>query len=807
MTTLQRDLRFALRMLIRRPGLTVSAVLCLALGIGATTVIYSLVSAVVLRPLPYTEPERLFMIWGRFPQLGIPKTPASGQEFVDYQDQNQSFETLAGSITWNYNLTGGGEPQRLQGGRVSVGLFALLGAEAALGRTFVPEDETDNEHVVILSHRLWQNRFGADTDVIGRSVSLSEIPYTVVGVMPEGFRFLTGDPDLWVPLIVNTSYARHLRPVVVVGRLKPGVSWQQAQADMDAIAAGFQHDYPGVYPAGSGWGIGLVPIHEEIVGNVRPQLLALFGAVVLVLLIACANVANLLLVQAPVREREVALRTALGASRLAVVRQLLIESLVLAMVGGSLGLLLAYWGTNAVVAFDLGAMPRLEEVGIDWGILGFALAASVATGLLFGLAPALRASRIDLSEAIKEGRSMAGIRRHPLLSLLVASEIALALVVLASAGLMIRTFYNLQQVDPGFRTQDVATLQVYLSPKSYPKGPQLMAFYRRLQEGLEGLPGSWTVGLISDLPLGFSDQRGEIFVEGRKPVPGAPDPEVGWRMINPDYFQAMGIPLLEGRSFNDLDHDQAPGVVIVGSALARRLWPDKNPIGQRLELKSSLFGGWRTVVGVVADVKDRGLAAGTSELLYVPYPQFRTRSLALVIHAAIDPMSATAAVREVIRTADPDLPVASIQTMDELVRMRMSRPRFNRLLFSLFSTVSLLLAAVGVYGVMAHSVAQRTREIGLRIALGARSKDVQKQVLRPALALTLLGVTLGLAMALLLASVFSEWLPYMLYGVGAADPLSFGVIVLLLIAWALAASYLPARRATRIDPMVALREE
>ncbi|RMH16881.1 MAG: ABC transporter permease [Acidobacteria bacterium] len=811
MDTLLNDLRFTLRTWRKRPLVTVAAILCIALGIGAATVVFSLVDAVVLRPLPYRDPDRIFLVWNRFPNQGMPRSPASGVELGDYQEQNRSFSHLIGFIPWYFNLTEGDYPERLVAARVSYDTFQMLGVEAALGRTFSAEEEGRGEPVAVLSHALWQRRFGGDPGIVGRTISLDQRPCTVIGVMPEDFTFLIENVELWVPLVVNPRIPRQLRGVQVVGRLADGVTPEQAQADLDAIAARLQQEYPTIYPESSGWGLELMPIHEQLVGDVRPHLLALLAAVLLVLLIACANVANLLLAQAASRDKEITIRAALGAGRRRLIRQLLSESVLLAVAGAALGLLVAHWGLRAVVALQLGNIPRLAQAAIDGRVLLFTLLVAVATGILFGLAPALAGTRRDLASTLKEGgRTSAGGGRGMLRAALVAGEIAVALVVLIAAGLMIRSFQRLQQVDPGFRSSGVLTVQLNLPRNAYPQRHQRLALAQRLVEEVRQLPEVERAGIISHVPLGPLDLRGEIEIERTRHDPGAVNPKVSWRMVDPGYFETMGIAIKEGRLFDAQDHDGegAAQVVVIDERLAARLWPNESAIDKQLRLIGSQDGdGWRRVVGVVASVRQTDLKAA-EEQLYVPFAQYPLLQLGLVIQTrTADPRAVVPRLRQVVAGLDPTLPLASVRTIDELIDGSLSRARFNRLLYALFGGAALLLAAIGVYGLMAHAVAQRKRELGLRLALGARPRDVLGLVVAGALRLTAAGLVAGVVAALVLVRALQETLAGMVHGITITDLPTFVGVPLMLALLALAASLLPAARASRVDPVEVLRYE
>jgi putative ABC transport system permease protein len=811
MDALLQDLRFAFRGLRRSPGFTTAAVLCLALGIGANTAVFSVLNSVLLRPLPFKDPERIVVVWGQMLSDDMRELPASGAEFLDYREQVKSFSEVAAVINRYINLTGQDTPERLVAARVSANLFPLLGVEPALGRTFLPEeDKFGNEKVVLLSHGLWRRRFGGDPGILGRKLTLSEEPYTVVGVMPPSFRFKIGmfDHDLWIPIAIHLEKLppRSFRGLEVVARLKPGVSLEQAEAEIDALAASFQRDYPEVYDAESGWGIDLVPLQDQIVGDSRPALILLMGTVALVLLIACANVANLLLARSTARQKEVAIRGALGASRGGLLRQFLTESVLLSLLGGACGLVLAYWGIRTVVALNPGNLPRLNEVGIDGPVLAFTLTVSVLTGILFGLAPALRAFRPDLQGTLKEGgkTSGQGSGHKRLRNALVVAEMAVALVVLVGAGLLVRSLLRLQEVDPGFRPEGVLTLQVYLSPTKYRDGPQQAAYVQRLLESLRQVPGVQGVGAVSGLPLGEVQALVEATLEGYVQGREEATPTVDWRPASPGYLEVMGIPLLQGRGFSDLDHAEAQQVAIVDDSLVRRFWPGQNPIGKRLQLTTGRGDGstvWRTVVGVVGHVRALSLEGESREQVYTPLAQSPFPYISVALRTASDSLQIGDAVRQAIWAVDPDQPVDKVQPMTQIVQGAAAGRRSYAVLLGAFAVVALVLATVGVYGVMAYSVAQRHHEIGIRMALGARPADVLKLVVAQGLALAGIGLVLGAALSLW----SSRWVESLLFGVSATDLATLLGVAVLLGGVTLLASYLPARRAARVDPMVTFR--
>ncbi|HEX9737060.1 MAG TPA: ABC transporter permease [Thermoanaerobaculia bacterium] len=806
MDTLLRDLRFALKSLLRRPMITAAAVLCLGIGIGATTVVYSLVDAVLLRPLPYRDPEGISTLWLHFPSEGVPTSPLSTHEFLDLREQAaHAFGELGALTPWSFNLTDTVPPQRLNAARVSAEVWGLLGARPAQGRTFTAAEEERGDSVAVISHALWQRAFGGDPDVLGRRITLSDVPHDVVGVMAPDFRPVLDGVEVWVPLTPQRAGRRDMRRIRVLARFADGVGPERAQADLDEIESRFAADYPDLYS--SGWGMRLVPLLESEVGEVRGRLTAFLGAVALVLLIACINVASLLMTQATAREKEVALRVAVGAGRGALVRQFLTESVTLAALGGLLGLGLAYLGIELVVRLQLGNIPRLEEVGIDLGVLGFTLAASLLVGIGFGLAPALTASVPRLHAALKEGgKTSAASRRHPLRSALVVVEVTFAVVVLIGAGLMMRSFLRLQEVDPGFRADGLVTMQLDLPFPAYGPIPDRLDFYRRFSETLHALPGIESAGLISHLPFTIFGLAGSIEVEGRDTEDSGP--LLGWRMISPELFKTMGIPLLKGRLFDERDHvDATPRAAILDEATANRLWPEGgDPIGRRVKMVGWVRDEWRQVVGVVGSVKHHSLAED-AEQLYVPFQQAAVLQVGIVLRTSMDALTAAASVRDALRALDPSLPVVQPRLMEDLISDSLSGPRFNLVLFALFAAIALVLAAVGIYGVMSYSVSQRTSEIGLRCALGARRREVLTLILGQGLKLAVLGLGLGLVLAWALTFLLSRLLGGILYGVSATDVATFVGVPVVLLAVSLVACLLPARRAALIDPMRALREE
>jgi putative ABC transport system permease protein len=809
METLLQDVRYGARMLRKNPGFTAVAVVALALGIGANTAIFSVVNAVLLRPLAFPEPDRLVTLAENNLRRGVDHSSVSYPNFADWREQNASFESAAASMESDFNTSIGDQPERVQAAIVSASLFHVLGVEPVLGRGFTDEEDRPGAGpVVVLGYGFWQQRFGGDPGVIGRSIPVEGLNVTIVGVMPAGFRFPVGTTP--VPMLAPLSFLsadmqgqRGAHFLSVVARLRPGVTLEQARADMDAIGQRLAAQYP---DSNTDTSVTVTLLHERLVTDVRPALLVLLGAVGFVLLIACANVANLLLVRSTARRKEIAIRAALGAGRWRVVRALLTESTLLACLGGALGLLLAIWGTDVLISVGPTGLVRVDEISVDGRVLGFTVAVSLVTGIVFGLLPALHASRIDLSEALKEGgANRVASARDRVRSALVVTEVALSVVLLIGAGLMVRSFARLLDVDPGFRPDHVVTAQLTLPDATYTEPQQVAAFYDRVLDRLRQIPGVQSAGAVTTLPLDGSRISVSYEVEGQPTPPGLQQ-SAGFDAVSPGYFRTLGIPILTGRDFTDQDRADGRPVIIVNEAMARRCWPGQDPIGKRITSGITMDDGdppVREVVGVVGDVRHNSLSSEARAAYYIPFAQVPMGMATLAVRTAAEPAAVTSAMRAAVRDVDSNQPLYNARVMEQVVAESVATPRFYATLLGIFGAVALVLAAVGIYGVMAYSVTQRTHEIGVRIALGAQPLQVLRLVVGHGLALALVGVGIGLAAAFALTRLMSS----MLFGVSATDPLTFGGLAALLVGVALLACYVPARRASRVDPMVALRYE
>ena len=813
MNTIWQDLRYGIRMLTKSPGFTVVAVLALALGIGANSAIFSVVNAILLRPLPYKDPGELVLINHNYQKINL-KASVSAPGYSHYRDNAQSFSGVGAIGGWNANLTGtGGEPERLQGMAVTHDLFPLLGAEAARGRTFTAEEnQPGNNKVVVLSDALWQRRFGSDPGIVGKDLTLNGESHKVVGVMPRGFQFGRefGPPvEVWAPVAWTPQQLQMTNltneSLGVLARLKPGVSMGQAQAEMDNIADNLRTQYsPGMTAAD--WGLMLTSFNETVVGDIRPALLVLLGAVALVLLIACANVANLMLARSAARQKEIAIRTAMGASRGRIVRQLLTESALLSVIGGGVGLLLGLWGVEFLVAVNQDKIPRAHEIGLDLTVVLFTLGVSLLTGIVFGLAPAFQTSKIELHDTLKEGgRSGVGVMRRGVRGALVVAEVSLAVVLLVGAGLLIRSFYRLQTVSPGFDPQNLLVLQVSLPGSKYPEPQQRDAFYRQLMEQVRALPGVGSAGATAVLPMSGNNQSGSFRIEGREVPQGTSLPHGDRWAATPDYFKTLGVPLVRGRYFTERDLPDAQPVAIIDETMARKYWPEEDPMGKRISYEGGAQNPrWREIVGIVGHVKHKDLEGDSRVQYYIPHPQMPQGSMFLAVRpSAGEAANLAGAVRGAVASIDRDLPVFRVTTMEQLVSDSLAQRRFSMLLLGSFAALAMVLAVIGLYGVMSYTVAQRTHEIGIRMALGAQPGNITTMVVGQGAKLAALGVVIGLTGAFLLTRVMSG----LLFGVSATDPQTFAGVAVLLAGVALLACYIPARRATRVDPMVALRYE
>ena len=808
MGTLLNDLRYAARMMGKNPGFTLIAVITLALGIGANTAIFTVVNAVLLRPLGFHDPSRLVIVAEKSP---YPTITTSYENYVDWRAQSQSFESMEGTRGATIALTGAGDPERLNSRYATAGLFPLLGVDAVVGRTFrAEEDAAGGAPVVLLSYGLWQRRFGGAADAVGKSITLDSRPYTIVGVLPKGFELLQ-PADVFLPF---TPWAKTLPDdrnwhpgIYAVARLKPGVTREQARTEMVGITKRLENQYP---EYNTGISAEVVGLQDRLVQNVRPALLLLLGAVSFVLLIACVNVANLLLARAASRGREIAIRTSMGASRWRIVRGLLTESVLIAVTGGALGLLVASAALGPLLHMAEGSVPQIFSVGLDRSVLLFTLVVSVLTGLVFGIVPALRTGKIDLRETLNEGSrgSTTGRGHHRILGALVATEIAVALLLLIGSGLLLRSFSRLQEVSPGFQPDHLLVADLPLSQNAYAKPELRYEFFDRLVERAKTLPGVKSAGAASFLPVSGGGSLIQFNIEGRPPKTPHDYVAAGYRTVTPKYMETMGVPLLQGRNIAAGDVEKAPAVVVINASMARTYFPGKNPLGKRMQIGATPDKDvpYMEIVGVVGDVL-QGLDTDAKAEMYLPYRQADTVlpvfQLSVVLRTSGDPRLQTAALRSAVREIDPNQPVVKIRTMEENMATSVTEPRFRTWLIGIFAALALVLAAVGIYGVMSYSVNQRTNEMGIRVTLGAQPNDVFRIVVGEGLRLALIGVCVGLIGALAATRVLRTFL----YGVSAIDPVTFAVTAALLTLVAVAACYFPARRATRVDPMVALRYE
>jgi putative ABC transport system permease protein len=809
MDNLIRDARFALRMMARKPGFTAVAVIIMALGIGANTAIFSLVRAVLLRPLPFANPDRLVMVWEDAAFIGFPKNTPAPANYSDWKTRNEVFEDMAAIDSRSYNLVGDGEPEKVYALGVTAGFFPLLGVEPALGRVLTPEDDRPEANkVAVISYPLWQSRYGGEASIVGRDILLNDRKYTVVGVMPRGFQFLDAEIHFWVPSEFTPEQLadRGDHYLQVIARMKPGVTLDEANSNIKTIMAQIARDNPG--DAGR-LGANVISLREELTGETRRPLIVLLVAVAFVLLIASANLANLLLSRALGRSKEVAVRTALGASRGRLIRQLLTESVLLSFAGGVAGAVVAVWSFEFLRHLIPPGLSLFVDLRIDTTVLVFTLALSVITGMVFGLAPALHSSRVDLNEALKQGggRTSLSAGHRRLQGAMIVVEVALAMVLLVGAGLLIKTFTHLRDQYASLRAESVLALRTQLPESRYKDPQRRFAFYEQVLERVTALPGVVSAAYTTSLPLDWKGGTNGITIEGR-PVEQGIIYDANHRQISPDYFKVMGITLKQGRFFNDGDNKQSMPVVIINETMAREFWPDESALGKRFKQgMGSTRAPWATVVGIVADVRQMGAEVPVKAEMYLPYqqapgqPWYAPRDL--VIRTSAEPMSLVASVTARVHEVDADQPVSNIQTMKEVLGKEFGQRETGTTLLGVFAALALLLAAIGLYGVLSYFVSQRIPEFGVRMALGAQSRDILLLVLKRGMGLAMLGLAIGLAASFALTRLMQS----LLFEVSASDPMVFGLIALLLAAVAFAACVIPARRAMKIDPMVALRYE
>lgn len=805
METFWQDLRYAARSLRKRAGFSAVVIITLAIGIGANTAIFSAVNSILLRPLAFGDPDRIVMVWMDNQRMKIAEDIHSYPNYVDYRDQNRTFEHLATYVGASLNLTGSGDPERVLGAAATANLIDVLRVDPYRGRFFGPEEEEEGKNrVVVISYALWQRRFGGSDDIIGQDINIGDIPRTVIGVMPPGFRYPHREADFLVPLVVNPQQ-RTLRGsfgYYVVGRLAPEASLAQAREDMGAIANALQSQYPNIL---DGYGVNVVPLQEQVVGTIKQPLLILLAAVFAVLLIACANVANLMLARGATRQREVALRSALGAGRFRIIRQLLTESIFLSVCGGVLGFVLAYLGLRALIAMAPRDIPRLDEIAIDWRVLLFTLGVSVLTGIIFGLAPALQSSKTDLTEALKDGgRTASAVHGRKLRSFLVVTEIGLSLILLISSGLLIKSFIKLQNLDLGFKGENIVTMNLQLSRSRY-QGRQSQDFYKRLIERLEGVPGVEAAGATTAVFISTLANSSNFSIEGRSPTPANEQVEAPIDFVTPGYFRTMGIPLLKGRELTESDANVDQPVALINNTFAQQFWTGEDPIDKRFKFgQANDDGPWIRIVGIVDDMRRTGHEAAVRCEVFLPYTQrgfigFMT----VAVRTNSNPSAFIPVLRSAVAEIDSSLAISQVRTMDETLREMTAQRRLNTTLLGVLAVVALVLSFVGIYGVMSYSVAQQTHEIGVRVALGAQKRDVFSMVLKHGFVLAALGIVAGL-----IGGYFAtRFLEEMLFQVGTRDPMIFVFVPIAMVIVATAACLVPARRATSVDPMIALRYE
>ena len=806
MDSLRGDIQYALRSLTKRPGFTLIAVITLALGIGANTAIFSAINALLLKPLPFPELDRVVAVWDKMPSRGVTRNEVSVANYLDWQSQSQSFDQFALHRWWSANLTGIDPPERIQGFLVTANFFDALGMMPIMGRNFsAEENQPGKDAVAIITHSLWQRRFGGDPNIIGKTITVNSIVRTVIGVMPERFNYPKGS-EVYAPLAMTPEVmqSRDSHSYYIVGRLKPGVSIESAQAELDGISARLEQQYP---ESNKGWSAAVYPIVADTVRGYDTALWVMMGAVGFVLLIACANVANLMLARASGRQKEIALRAALGASRWRIVRQLLTESVIVALAGGVIGILVGFWGIDALRASNPGDAARFapgwDQLGINVPVLIFTFGLAIFSGIVFGLFPALQVSKPNLNDSLKEGARQSSGSSHRMRSSLVVFEVALSLVLLVGAGLLARSFLSLLRTDPGFDPENVLTMNLVLPAAKYRDRPSRAAFYQDLVQRVKATPGVQSAAVVNYIPLGGANSSDSYLVEG-EPEPAPGEEYLGrYRVSTPDYFQTMGISIVRGRGFTEQDKVDGPPVVVVNETLARKHWPDQEAIGKRIRLYGPVAENpWMQIVGVVKDVKHELTLTVTPEY-YLPHAQDPWNAMVLVARTTVDPASLAASLRQQVWSIDKDQPVFNVKTMHEVRWVSVAMYSFSSVMLAIFAGVALLLATIGIYGVMAFAVTQRTQEIGIRMALGARAVDVLKLVVRHGMKLALLGIVIGLAGSWAL----TRFMKGLLVGVEATDVLTFSVVPLCLLVAAFIACYLPARRATKVDPLVALRYE
>jgi len=813
-----QSLRLAFRSLVKTPGFTAVALITIALAIAANTAVFSLVNALLIRPLPYKTPRNLVLLFEKFSGQGLDQIPVSAPEYLDWEKQTRSYERIAAFNFADFNLTGGEMPERIQGAVVTPSLFSLLGVSPINGRIFNDSEFGEgNDGVIIISERLWRRRFNSNPQLVGTQVSINGRSFTVVGIMPANFEFplplfgvqggtFAERADIWKPIAFTKSEleSRGSRSYGIIGRLKPGATLAQAQAEANTIVANWHPLFPDNYEPSTKFGATIYPLHDLVIGGMRPALMILLGAVAMVLLIACANLTTMLLARAGAREREFAIRLALGAGRMQLVRQMLSESIVLAIVGGSAGVVLAIWGLDLLKSIGAQTVPRLAEVNLDLRVLLVTLGTAVVTGIVIGLIPALASGKPELTEALREGGrgSTSGVRSNRLRNALVIAEVALALVLLVGAGLLLKSFVRLQNVHPGFESKNVLTMEVSLPLLKYPRGKPVADFYAEITRRVKALPGVEAAAFTSILPLSGTNSDSSFAIEGRDPAVDKVYPDEELRDITPEYFSVIKVPLLQGRFFNEGDQFDGPGVIIVNDSFAKKWFPNQEAVGKRITFDDTRKPDvkWLTIVGLVGDMRHRGLDLDPKPEYYLAHNQRPYRGMILAVRSAQDPRSLTSAIRREISRLDPDLPAANVRTLEQVAADSIAPRRLSVVMIGVFAAVALVLASVGIYGVMSFLVVQRTHEIGVRMALGAQRADVLRLVIGRAAKLVLFGTGFGFLLGVLSSSALRS----LLYNVGAFDPMTFLTVTLALCGVSFLASYIPALRATRADPMIAL---